>query len=88
MLSDVDGFYNTEKELLGVIDAIDSKLRKMAGGNGHRGRGGMYEKVKAAKISTSAGIPVIIANFKLDNVTARVLSGEEVGTLFLAEVKK
>ena len=45
----------------------------------------MRTKIKAAKICSMAGCFVVIANSEIDDVVLKILEGEDVGTLFLAE---
>lgn len=45
----------------------------------------MRTKIKAAKICSMAGCYVLIANSEIKDVILKVLSGEEIGTFFLAE---
>lgn len=45
----------------------------------------MRTKIKAAKICSMAGCYVVIANSEIEDVVTKILSGEEIGTLFLAE---
>lgn len=45
----------------------------------------MTSKLIAARIATSAGENVVIANGHRENVLVDILAGKEVGTLFLAE---
>ena len=47
--------------------------------------GGMASKLQAARISTSAGENVIIANGRRENVLQEIVSGADVGTLILAK---
>lgn len=49
------------------------------------GTGGMNTKMIAAKISTSSGIDMVIANSKDVGVIHQVAVGENVGTLFTAQ---
>lgn len=89
ILSDIDGLYtanpaiDSRAALVHQVDEIDEAVEASCGGAGSaRGTGGMMTKVQAAKIATSSGIPMIIANSGTDAVLHRVLSGEELGTLF------
>jgi glutamate 5-kinase len=47
----------------------------------------MVSKLNAAKIATSAGENVIIASGRDDRILARIMAGEPVGTLFIAQGK-
>jgi glutamate 5-kinase len=86
MLSDVDGLYDGDprrpgaRRLAEVRDEAD--LRDVAvGGPGAAGlgSGGMASKLDAARVATSAGVPVVLTSAAS---AAAALAGEEVGTLF------
>jgi glutamate 5-kinase len=85
LLSDVDGLYTehpsrptartvtdvrTEEDLAGV----DVRIRGAA-----IGTGGMITKIDAARIATSAGIPVVLAAAAM---AKEALEGQQVGTFF------
>ena len=94
LLSDVDGLYDGDpsdpeaKVISTVTDVATARQDHVVEGT-HTGvqlsRGGMASKLQAAKIATSAGENVIIANGRQDDVLERIVAGEEVGTLFVAE---
>ncbi len=94
LLSDVDGLYDGDpndpdtKVLSVVTDVATARQDHVRDGN-HTGvqlsRGGMATKLQAAKIATSAGENVVIANGRQDDVLDRIVAGEDVGTLFVAE---
>ena len=49
------------------------------------GTGGMATKLIAARIATSSGADMVIANGNnIDNITG-IMAGEDVGTLFVSE---
>ena len=50
-------------------------------------RGGMASKLNAARIATTAGENVIIASGRKPNALRKILEGELVGTLILAQGK-
>ena len=90
LLTDTDGLYdsnpseNKDARLIPVVEKITEEIEAIAGGAGENGTGGFATKVKAAKIATSAGIPVVIMNGKDTTKIYDVLNGESVGTKFLA----
>jgi len=57
----------------------------MAGGGGVLGRGGMVTKVRAARLAAKSGCPTLIASGESDNVLARLMAGEMLGTLFTTD---
>ena len=90
LLTDIEGLYNAnprihpEAKLLSRIENIDSKIIRLAskGTAGTLGVGGMVTKVQAAKAATECGIPVVIASGFISDSLKRIVSGEDVGTLF------
>ena len=90
MLTDIDGFYaedpklNPRAELLSLVREVDSNIESLDGLTGSSlGSGGMIGKLQGAKKAVAYGIPTIIANGKRPGIVARILAGEEEGTLFL-----
>jgi glutamate 5-kinase len=87
-LTDTEGFLK-EGRLISEVSEISEDLEKWAGGAGTPfGSGGMVTKLQAAKVATAAGISMVIAHGKKEGTIAQVLSGEEVGTLFLPQKKR
>ena len=92
ILSDIDGLFDrnpkthSDARLLSLVERITPEIESYGGDpTSFKGVGGMRTKIKAAKICSMAGSYVLIANSEIDNVVLKILSGEEVGTLFLAE---
>lgn len=92
LLSDIDGLFtddpNTNKDakFIEEVPVIDSRLAEMgkASSGSNMGTGGMATKIIAAQIATHSGADMIITNGdNLDNI-GKILKGENVGTLFLA----
>ncbi|MDI6869910.1 MAG: glutamate 5-kinase [Bacillota bacterium] len=91
ILSDIDGLYTAdprqdpEARLIPRVEEITPEVEALAGGAGtERGTGGMATKLAAAKIATSCGVSMVIANAARSSVVQEVLSGKEVGTYFPA----
>ena len=92
LLSDIDGLYtddpnsNPDARFINQVDVIDDKLLNMGkstSGSGV-GTGGMATKLKAAGIAVSTGADMVIANGNdIDNI-AKIMSGADVGTLFVS----
>ncbi len=88
ILSDVEGFI-MNGEVVDTIGTITSEIIECATGSGTKfGTGGMMTKLSAAKICTSAGIPMVIAGSGVSEVVEKILNGENVGTLFLPDSSK
>jgi len=93
ILTTVDGvienFGKPNPKTIPTIEHIDSQVEKLAGGtDSATAVGGMASKIQAAKIAVRSGIPLVIASGKKNQVLARILAGEEEGTLFVAEPAK
>ncbi len=90
LLSDVKGLYTGDPQadpnatLIKVVEKIDNGIEQMAGGAGSsHGTGGMVTKLEAARLATSSGVAVIIADGKELDIITRAASGKSVGTIFL-----
>jgi glutamate 5-kinase len=93
ILTTVDGvienFGRANPKTIPTIEQIDSTIEKLAGGtDSETAVGGMASKIQAAKIVVRSGIPLVIASGKKKNILARVLAGEDEGTLFVAHPAK
>lgn len=85
LLSDVDGLLDEEGRVIRRVDSISSDILALAGPAGRWGRGGMKSKIEAARIATSAGVDVVIANGRQEDVIQRIVLGNEpLGTFFPA----
>ena len=93
ILSDVDGLYTgcpdaEDSELVSTVTSLNSTIAGyVQESSGGLGTGGMGSKLNAVRMVTSAGENAVIANGREQNVLTRVLAGETVGTLFVAEGK-
>ena len=90
-LSDVDGLYDRDPRkhadatLIERVESLSEDLLASAGGAGtERGTGGMEAKLRAAALSTEAGIPMFIMNGQDPDILYRLLDGAHVGTYFVA----
>ncbi|WP_369397242.1 glutamate 5-kinase [Syntrophomonas palmitatica] len=95
ILSDVDGFYDSDPrsnpeacllhEIYEVTDVMEDNSRSRGSSFAS---GGMYTKLKAAKISMASGVPMVIANSDTPDVIRKIVGGEEIGTLFIPREEK
>ncbi len=94
LLTDVEGLYRNYTEdaessgdahsgPLSVVEEINAEIESMASFGKHRGRGGMSSKLDSIRIALASGGLAVIASGHRPGVVARVLAGDEVGTLFL-----
>ena len=91
LLSDVQGLYDGDPRAEGsklistvmkIDDGIYSLVRDQKTG---LSKGGMASKLNAARAATLSGENVIITSGKDFSVLSRIVAGESVGTLFLAQ---
>ncbi|MFT6220136.1 MAG: glutamate 5-kinase, partial [Rickettsiales bacterium] len=94
LLSDIDGLYdknpktNPDAKFISVIEKIDKKVEKMAGGAvSNVGTGGMITKIKAAKMAFNLGCNCIISSGIAPHPIRRIISDKKF-TLFKADGKK
>jgi len=90
ILTDIEGLYTAdphrdpEARLIETVERIDDSIVMAAAGSaGERGTGGMATKVQAAQIATHAGVHVVVADGRVEEVVSRVAAGEAMGTHFL-----
>ena len=95
LLSDISGLYtadphyNPEAQLIRRVDKIDAEIERLASNTANqRAIGGMTTKIEAAKLATSSGTDVIIADGREPDILLRIATGEGLGTLFPAQVNK
>jgi len=82
ILTDTDGFFDREGNLIKEVKEVTSALYEQAGGAGSDfSSGGMVTKLEAASMTSSAGIGMVIANGLKKDVVKKVLEGKE-GTFF------
>lgn len=86
ILSDIDGLYDQKnKRIIATVEKISPEIVGLAQGtDSSTSVGGMITKIEAARITTSSGIPCVIANGKTQDVLSKIIRGENVGTLFLS----
>ena len=91
LLSDVEGLFDgdphqTQSRVIPTVDRLDASVfglvRDRLGGTS---KGGMMSKLEAARLATTGGENVIIAYGRSPDVLPRIIDGQPVGTLFLAQ---
>ena len=92
LLSDVDGLYDGDPSqegtsLIPLVADFAELAEVNIGGTGSAGvgLGGMTTKVEAARIATTAGIPVVLTAAQY---AREALAGEQIGTLFQAQSER
>jgi glutamate 5-kinase len=82
LLSDVDGLYTAppgedpNAEFIPIVPRVTAKIEAMAGGAAsHFSRGGMRTKIEAAKIATTGGAHMVIADGRAPAPLSRIAEG-------------
>jgi len=95
LLTDTPGLYTAdphikpEASFIHRVEKIDENIECLAGSTtNYQGTGGMVTKIEAAKLATSSGVNVIIADGREEDVLLKINRSEEVGTFFPAQVDK
>ncbi len=87
LLTNVDGLFTANPKTeayatrVPMLAAVDDEAMGLANGASAGGSGGMLSKLEAARLATAQGTSVVIANGSTPDVLARVLAGDDVGTL-------
>jgi glutamate 5-kinase len=80
----IENFGRPNARVIPVIEKIDAAVQNLAGGTtSETAVGGMISKIEAAKIAVRSGIPLVIASGRDPNALARIVAGQEIGTLFV-----
>ena len=94
LLTDIDALYeadpreNPDAKPIRLVTRVDERILSCAGAAGSAfSTGGMKTKVLAAQIAGRAGCSMVLAHGREKDILGRILSGEEIGTLFLAQEK-
>ncbi|WP_182118247.1 glutamate 5-kinase [Acidovorax sp. FHTAMBA] len=95
ILTDQKGLYtadprrDTSAQFVHEAKAGDPALEAMAGGAGSSiGKGGMITKILAAKRAAGSGASTVIAWGRESDVLVRLVRGEALGTLLVAQTQK
>ena len=95
ILTDQRGLYsadprkNPDAKFIDVAEAGNPELEAMAGGAGLSiGTGGMITKILAAKRAAGSGASTVIAWGREPDVLVRLVNGESLGTLLVAQTQK
>lgn len=92
LLSDIDGLYtddprhNPDARFIEEVPALDESFIRMGkeSTGSDSGTGGMNTKLVAAKIATSIGADMLIANSADIRIIHRLMDGRNYGTFFMA----
>ncbi len=88
-LHERDPAHDPEAALVRCARADDSALDLMAGASpGGLGRGGMLTKLRGARMAARAGALTLIADGREAEILQRLVRGEELGTLLVADQRR
>ena len=90
ILTDIGGLYSADPakdpdaRLVPLVTKIDAGIKRLGAiTRNNLGTGGMVTKIEAARLATSSGAHVIIADGRVNDVIVRLAAGESIGTHFL-----
>jgi glutamate 5-kinase len=87
-LFDANPTLHPNAKLISSISVNDSILDAVAGGSiSGLGRGGMFTKVRAARLAARSGAPTVIVSGKIDNVITSVFQGKDLGTYLIPNIE-
>lgn len=88
LLTDVEGLLDREKQRVSQVDDVDAALGLVDTKKSDLGTGGMGSKLEAARRATKRGIPVFLGDARDPESLAKILRGDDVGTLVLPRGSK
>jgi len=90
LLGDTGGLYTADPRrhkdarLIPQVDRVNREIEKLASGTANEsGTGGMITKIQAARLATSSGVIMVIADGREPDIIPRLAAGESIGTRFL-----
>lgn len=93
ILSDTNGLFSGDRHRSGNRIQIVNKMEKTIFSHARDSEnpftvGGMRSKLNSISMSVTSGIPVFLANGRDKNVLTRIFCGEDIGTLFMPDLRK
>jgi glutamate 5-kinase len=95
LLGDIGGLYtadplhHAEARLIPQVDRVNREIEKLASGTANESAtGGMITKIQAARLATTSGVTMVIADGREPDVIVRLATGETIGTCFLPTTSK
>lgn len=89
LLSDVEGFYDGDPSqedskryslIREITGSMERQARETRSG---KGKGGIWQKLQAARAALNTNTICIVANGRIEGVLGRIMAGEDVGTMFV-----
>lgn len=86
-LLDADPGVNPDAKLISTLGVKDGYLDEVAGeSRSGLGRGGMFTKVRAARLAARSGAATVIVSGARSDVISQVMSGQELGTYLVPDL--
>ncbi len=86
-LFDADPSINCSAQLISSARVNDALLDQVAGeSKSGLGRGGMYTKVRAARLAARSGAATVIVSGNIANVLEKIISGQNIGTFLVPDI--
>lgn len=92
LLGDLEGLYsedphlNPKAKLIDFVENIEDIEARIGDSWTNQGRGGMVTKINAARLATSSGTNVVIANGLIPDNLHRIINGNKIGTQFKTRI--
>jgi glutamate 5-kinase len=83
LLTDVEGVLDASKTRIPLVTSLEQARKHVWAQTGELSLGGMASKLGAAERALRRGVPVVIAAAADPHALARIVDGEDVGTLLL-----
>ncbi len=95
IMTDIAGLYTADPtrhpdaKLIPLVKNIDVHIEQLVSGStSGLGTGGMVTKIEAAKLATSSGVTVVIADGRAPDALKKIAGGEKLGTRFLPATER
>jgi len=86
-LLDSDPGNNPDAKLISTANVNEPLLDEVAGeSRSGLGRGGMFTKIRAARLAARSGAPTVIVSGSQEDVITQVISGQETGTYLIPDI--
>ncbi|HEV8292881.1 MAG TPA: glutamate 5-kinase [Tepidisphaeraceae bacterium] len=88
LLTVVDGLLDAGGKPVRLVESIEEARRLVRAERSDAGKGGMDSKLAAAETVSESGEAMVVANGREEGILGKILSGVEVGTLFVPSARK
>ncbi|HEV8379327.1 MAG TPA: glutamate 5-kinase [Tepidisphaeraceae bacterium] len=88
LLTVVDGLLDADSKPVRLVESIEEARRLVRAERSDAGKGGMDSKLAAAETVGESGEAMVVANGREPGILGKILSGAEVGTLFVPSARK